>query len=141
MLLQPGPNLLGMVVLVLKGLPEVPRHWVGAHRRGEGAGMSEPGQKFDQGKTPLALLDPYAVDQLGKVLAFGANKYGEHNWRGGLGWARLASAALRHIFAFLSGEDNDQESGLPHVAHAMCCLMFILGLRDKEHDDRWKGDA
>lgn len=101
--------------------------------------MSEPGQKFDQGKTPLALLDPYAVDQLGKVLAFGANKYGEHNWRGGLGWARLASAALRHIFAFLGGEDNDQESGLPHVAHAMCCLMFILGLRDTKHDDRWKG--
>jgi hypothetical protein len=32
----------------------------------------------------------------------------------------------------------DRESGLPHIAHAMCCCMFILGLskRKPECDDR-----
>ena len=102
------------------------------------AGDPEPqGTKFDTGKAPHALLDPYAMDQLPKVLAFGAHKYGEHNWRKGIKWSRLVSAAMRHLFAFLAGETNDPESGLPHVAHAMCCCMFLLGLQHRKNlDDR-----
>lgn len=82
--------------------------------------------KFDQGKLPLHLLSTEALNQTAAVLAFGADKYAAHNWRKGFQWSRPMSAALRHITAFNAGEDVDPESGLSHLAHAMCCIMFLL---------------
>jgi hypothetical protein len=97
------------------------------------------GVKFDAQKLRLDLLDPYAIEQLAAVLTFGAGKYQPHNWRKGISKSRLIAAALRHLFAYLRGEDNDRESGLSHVAHAMCNLMFLLGLEHRpELDDRYK---
>lgn len=97
------------------------------------------GVKFDAGKARMDLLDPYAVGQLSHVLAFGAQKYAAHNWRMGISKGRLIAAALRHLFAYLGGQDKDDETGLSHVAHAMCCCMFILGLEHRSDlDDRYK---
>lgn len=97
-------------------------------------------RKDDKEKFPLDLLDPLALEGLARVLAFGARKYGSNNWRGGFIWSRLIAAALRHTFAIMRGEDNDPESGLPHVDHLGCCWMFLsnhmktnIGL-----DDRYK---
>ena len=97
--------------------------------------MSE-GKKFDESKPRLDLLDSYAIEQLAAVLTFGAQKYSAHNWRKGIAYSRLLAALLRHVFAFMRGEDNDPETGLPHIAHAMCNCMFLLGLRDPKLDDR-----
>jgi hypothetical protein len=97
------------------------------------------GIKYDADKPRMDLLDSYAIEQLATVLGFGAKKYAAHNWRGGLSKSRLIAAALRHLFAYLRGEDVDPETGLSHVAHAMCCCMFLLGLEHRpELDDRWK---
>jgi hypothetical protein len=76
------------------------------------------------------------------VLAFGAKKYGEHNWRKGISQSRLIGAALRHTFAFLRGEDKDAESGLSHLYHAGCCLMFAAEMLHTrpDLDDRYKGE-
>ena len=94
--------------------------------------------KYDADKPRLDLLDPYAVEQLAKVLTFGAQKYAAHNWRKGLSKSRLIAAALRHIFAYLGGQNTDEETGLSHIAHAMCCCMFILGLEHRvDLDDRY----
>lgn len=87
---------------------------------------TETGNKYDDGKPPLSLLDRYALEQTAQVLAFGARKYDAHNWRGGIRYSRLSDAALRHLHAFIDGEDDDPESKLPHLAHAMCCVMFLL---------------
>ena len=84
------------------------------------------GVKHDQGKPPLGMIPAAAMQAEAQVLAFGAEKYGRDNWRKGITYTRLADAALRHIFAFLEGEDADPESGLPHLAHALCCLGFLL---------------
>lgn len=96
--------------------------------------------KFDSDKPRMDLLDRYAIEQLSMVLGFGAAKYSAHNWRGGLSYSRLVAAALRHLHAFNDGEDIDPESGLPHVAHAMCCCMFLLGTmkHNPQMDDRWR---
>ena len=98
------------------------------------------GLKYDSEKTRVDLLDPLALEGLGKVLTFGAKKYAAHNWRGGISYSRLLGALLRHSFAILRGEDLDPESGLPHVDHLGCCWMFLswhMKMRP-DMDDRWK---
>jgi len=105
--------------------------------------MSQEGKKFDNEKVPMDLLSPIALEQIAKVMAFGAKKYDRHNWRAGIAWSRIIAASLRHIFSFLKGEDKDPETGLSHIAHAACCLMFLLTYEDdrKEFDDRYKDEA
>lgn len=84
------------------------------------------GTKHDTGKVPLNLLPFEALEEVGKALAYGANKYSAHNWRSGFEWSRLAGALLRHVFAWMRGERKDPESGLSHLAHAACMLLFLL---------------
>jgi hypothetical protein len=96
--------------------------------------------KYDDGKMPLNLLSAEALLQTAAVLKFGADKYHAHNWRDGFAWSRPLAAAMRHIMAFNDGEDRDPESGLSHLAHAACCIMFLLEF-EKTHpelDDRYK---
>ena len=100
------------------------------------------GKHYDTGKPPLALLSTVALEDTAKVLAFGVEKYTAHNWRKGIGWTSIMSSALRHLFAFNNGEDLDEESGISHLAHAMCDIMFLLEYtytEDSVFDDRWKG--
>jgi Domain of unknown function (DUF5664) len=96
--------------------------------------------KFDTDKLPLNLLSTEAMNQTAAVLKFGAQKYAEHNWRKGFAWSRPLAAAMRHITAFNDGEDTDPESGLSHLAHAACCIMFLLEFQKThpELDDRYK---
>ena len=85
------------------------------------------GKKYDGGKPQLYLLPPKSINEVGKVLTFGAEKYDPHNWRKVDDLQnRYTSAALRHIFAHIDGESVDEETGLSHLAHAMCCLLFKL---------------
>jgi len=99
--------------------------------------------KFDDDKLPVNLLSTEALLQTAAVLKFGADKYSEHNWRQGFAWSRPLAAAMRHIMAFNDGEDKDPESGLSHLAHAMCCIMFLLEFEKthRELDDRYKVDV
>lgn len=104
--------------------------------------MEATGVKHDQDKLRMELLDPIALDGLTAVLNFGAKKYAAHNWRGGISYSRLLGAALRHTFAILRGEDNDPESGLPHVDHLGCCWMFLSNMMKTrpDLDDRYRDD-
>ena len=86
------------------------------------------GTKFDADKARMDLLSNVALKELSKVLAFGASRYGEHNWRQGIETSRLLGAMLRHILAYQDGETLDPETGLSHIAHAMASAMFILEL-------------
>lgn len=98
------------------------------------------GKKYDAEKPPLQLLDPLALEGIANVLAFGAQKYAAHNWRGGIEYTRLIGACMRHTAAILRGEDNDPESGLPHVDHLGCSAMFLSNMMKtrKDLDDRYK---
>jgi len=101
--------------------------------------MTKSAMKHDAEKVRMDLLDPAAIEKLAQVLTFGAKKYEAQNWRRGISKSRLLGAALRHLFSYMRGEDTDPESGLSHVAHAMCCCMFLLGLEKRtDLDDRWK---
>jgi len=102
--------------------------------------MAETGIKLDADKTRLDLLDAEWLEEVGKVLTFGAKKYSAENWRGGISYSRLYAAALRHLMAFKSGVELDSETGLSHLAHASCCLQFLHWMHNhrRDLDDRWK---
>lgn len=67
-----------------------------------------------------------ALEQVARVLMFGAEKYGRDNWKKGMDWTRLYDASLRHLIAWREGQDKDNETGLSHLAHASCCILFLL---------------
>jgi len=82
--------------------------------------------KFDDDKVPLHLIDPLWLNATAQVLAHGEKKYGAWNWaKGTFEWHRIYRAALAHLNAWYGGQDIDAESGLPHLWHANCCLMFL----------------
>lgn len=95
--------------------------------------------KHDQSKTRLDLLPFAALEEVGAVLTLGAAKYSAHNWAKGTDWSRYLGATLRHVFAFARGENLDPETGRSHLAHAICCLLFLLTfqLESKGTDDRF----
>jgi hypothetical protein len=82
--------------------------------------------KNDGEKSRMELVPGGAVLAIADVFTFGAKKYSAHNWRQGFDWSRLIGALERHVAAFKDGEDLDPESGLPHMAHAGCCVMMLL---------------
>jgi hypothetical protein len=100
--------------------------------------MSDIALKFDSDKPRLDLLPTYPLEEIAKVLAAGAVKYSEWNWTNGFKWSRLSGAALRHLFAHMRGEDKDPETGLSHLAHAGCCILFLIWheRHRKDLDDR-----
>lgn len=81
--------------------------------------------KLDSGKRRLSLIEPQFINTLGDVITFGAEKYAPGNWRLCEDTSRYKDALLRHIYAYLSGERQDQETGIDHLAHAACNLMFL----------------
>jgi hypothetical protein len=88
--------------------------------------------KLDDGKRRLSLIEPPFIQALGDVITFGAAKYAPNNWKLCEDTSRYKDALLRHIYAYLSGEQRDQETGIEHLAHASCNLMFLQYFDNKE---------
>jgi len=97
--------------------------------------------KFDGGKPPIDLVDQELILEVAKVLDFGAKKYEAHNWKIGIPISRYYSAMQRHMLSWNNGEDLDPESGLNHLSHAACNLMFMLyhTKNSPKLDNRFKG--
>lgn len=90
-------------------------------------------KKFDTKKPKWNLLPYREVEEIVKVLMHGSKKYSEYGWKKvPRAKERYFSAAMRHITAWWSGEKLDKESGLNHLAHAGCCLLFLMWHDKKE---------
>jgi hypothetical protein len=76
-----------------------------------------------------------------RVLAHGAEKYDPYNWCNGTRWGRCYRALLSHAWAWWRGEDTDPESGLSHLAHCICNLLFLMEYQRNGwgEDDRFRG--
>ena len=96
--------------------------------------------KHDSGKQRVDLLPTAPLLMIADVLGFGAEKYSAHNWRNGFDQSRLIGATMRHLLAYNDGENTDPESGLSHISHAGCCILFLLEhiAKDIGRDDRYK---
>jgi hypothetical protein len=85
-------------------------------------------KKWDTDKVDLTLLPFPALEEIAKVLMYGAEKYGRDNWKLCEDLNDYEKALMRHISAHLSGEMYDEETGLLHLAHVGCNLVFLLYL-------------
>lgn len=98
--------------------------------------------KFDAEKLPLQLIPPEFLFATARGLGYGARKYSPGNWAtgSGLDHSRLYGALQRHLTAYWSGEDIDEESGNSHLDHAACMLAFLIAGVARRHgtDDRVK---
>lgn len=105
-----------------------------------GPGERILGSRLNAGKPRHDLIPVSAKESLAKVLTFGAQKYGDRNWEKGLPWMTCYASLERHLVAFVSGEDFDQESGLLHLDHALTNIAFIIEYyrTHPELDDRPK---
>jgi hypothetical protein len=89
-----------------------------ANARGEG-------YKADAEKPDYMLLPWGPVEDIVRVLTVGARKYAPDNWQKVPNARhRYLAAGARHLVARMRGEVADPETGLPHLAHAGCCLLF-----------------
>lgn len=85
--------------------------------------------KKDEGKNRLDLVYPILIEQVGRVRTFAVtSKYGDpENWKTIDNLIpRYTAAAMRHFEAWRSGEKIDKESGLSHLAHCACNIMFLM---------------
>lgn len=81
-------------------------------------------------KAPLRLVPRALLIETAPVMALGARKYGEMNWRNyPVKLSVYLEAIDRHLSAVLDGQWLDPESGRPHVAHISACVGIILDAR------------
>lgn len=87
--------------------------------------LKHKGLRFNKGKLRYDLVNPYAHEQMVKILTIGSNKYSERNWEAGMAWSNVISSLKRHLAAIEAGEDYDKESGELHAAHVACNAHFL----------------
>lgn len=100
---------------------------------------TNPKDAIGSDKLPMHLW-PETATALGCLaLLEGALKYGRSNFRAiGVRASIYIDALNRHANAWFEGEDNDPDSGLPHLAHALACLAILVDAEaaGKLNDDR-----
>ena len=97
------------------------------------------GMKHDTGKLRYDLEQVLATEEVIGVLSFGAKKYADDNWREvDDAHKRYYAASRRHLAAYKKGEAIDPESGYHHIAHAICCLNFMLEVELENMNDELK---
>lgn len=77
-------------------------------------------------KPEWALLPFDTLEGVPAVMAYGNAKHGANVWRSVLvNHLVYVSKVLRHLFAWIGGEDYDEDSGLHHLDHALADLMIL----------------
>jgi hypothetical protein len=100
--------------------------------------MSDNAERHNNGKPRLSFTMLGTTGEAA-VWEFGARKYSRGNWTKGVPFTEGADSLLRHLSAFLKGQDLDPETGLPHVDHIICCAKILANsyhTRQDELDDR-----
>lgn len=113
-------------------------------------------KRNNKGKRKWSLVDFKALEPMIQVLEYGRDKYSEFknpetgevfegkdlsqdqreqwervydaadNWKKGFNGFENMESAIRHLVEYMSGTKDDDESGLPHLGHLMCCIMFEI---------------
>jgi hypothetical protein len=76
---------------------------------------------MSKGKGRFDLLPSRALKRVAKHFENGANKYSANNWRLGIPLHSFADSAIRHIFSYLEGQ-NDED----HITAAAWNLLCLI---------------
>lgn len=94
---------------------------------------------YSSNKSGVDQIPAFIQLMIGDVFTYGEKKYARDNWKKGTHWHEFIGSALRHIYRFSMGEWLDNESGHPHLVHAIVNCMFLiyyhergLGIDDRE---------
>lgn len=100
--------------------------------------LGKTGVKFDKFKNRLDLLPTDALREIALAFTYGAHKYEDRNWERGVNHSQLYRATLNHLMAWHERDEFDDETSLPHLAHAGACILMLLSihLRGAGNDDR-----
>lgn len=90
---------------------------------------NEAGGKQSASLYRCDLLPPKATLAVAKVLAYGAQKYGDNNWKK-IGVADHLNHAITHIFAELAGDGTDD-----HLEHAACRIVMALEMAIEKRNE------
>lgn len=96
-----------------------------------GGGSMNDSRKDDRkdNKPMWELLPLSDLEDVVKVYTFGAKKYAPNSWRNlPDGMERYKAALLRHLVAFDKGEEFDEESQLPALAHMAWNAIAMLAI-------------
>ena len=97
------------------------------------SGEAKQGIKYDDGKARWELIPFRAMRDVVDVLTYGSRKYADDNWKiVPDARKRYVSAAFRHLTDWAGGEKKDSETGKSHLAHAICCLLFLLWFEQED---------
>lgn len=100
---------------------------------------SNEAMKYDKDKLRLDLLPFDALMEVAEVYSMGSHKYADRNWERGLKYMRIVGALLRHLFAWILGEERAKDDKQRHLASVVWCGLALLTyeLRGmKSFDDR-----
>lgn len=88
--------------------------------------------KHDKDKPRPTLVPPSLIWAVAQVREYGCKEYGgPDTWRQ-VEPQRYKDALFRHLLAYLGGETEDAESGLPHLWHLACNAAFLIELEAEE---------
>jgi hypothetical protein len=83
-------------------------------------------KKDDQGKLRWHLFPFEILIEVVQIFDQGAQRYGVDNWQKCKDWDRYFDAMMRHIMSWRLGEKIDPKSKKHHLAHAICCAIFLI---------------
>ncbi len=96
------------------------------------------GKKFDDDKLRFDLIPPEVEKAMATILTFGAKKYGANCWQTLDDFKnRFTAALMRHLNAWRSGEEDDPESGYPHLWHIACNVAFLIWYEEYSGPDEF----
>lgn len=96
---------------------------------------TEAGVKLDNGKLRYSLIPPEALEELAKVMTFGAEKYTPNGWKSvPEAKERYMDALFRHIEKYRKGEKFDNESNISHLSHALTNIAFLIWFEKNQEE-------
>ena len=103
----------------------------------------EKAKHFSTGKLGIDQIPDFVLAELGLVYSYGEIKYGRDNWMSGTEWHEFIGSAKRHFAYWCLGQDEDSESGINHLSHAIWNLIALRyyqktggGVDDRPFDAR-----
>lgn len=93
----------------------------------EDEGAEDTGLRYNKGKPMMELIEPGFMEEVAKILTFGAEKYEIDNWKKFDKIKRFQAygSLMRHLEAHRKGEKTDPESGCSHLCHIVTNAMFL----------------